>query len=92
MYSTLRARNCVDLSKTHSAAKRRSAVNLTSLSLAIRAILPSLADADERAQHEAARALIDELKSIDVDELSPRQALDVLDRLQQRADEDFPSD
>ena len=52
----------------------------------------SLADADDSARQETATALIDELKSLDVDELSPRQALDVLDRLKQLADEDFPSD
>lgn len=51
-----------------------------------------LADADDIARREAAGALIDELKRIDVDELSPRQALDVLDRLKQLADEEFPSD
>ena len=51
-----------------------------------------LADEDDIARREAAEALIDELKRIDVDELSPRQALDVLDRLKQRAEEDFLSD
>ena len=51
-----------------------------------------LADEDYIARREAAEALIDELKRIDVDELSPRQALDVLDRLKQRAEEDFLSD
>ena len=52
----------------------------------------TLADEEDIARQEIAETLINELKRIDVDELSPRQALDVLDRLKQFADEEFSSE
>ena len=51
----------------------------------------TLADEEDIAR-QIAETLINELKRIDVDELSPRQALDVLDRLKQFADEEFSSE
>jgi hypothetical protein len=46
----------------------------------------------EQAHTEAVEALLEVLDQVEVDELTPRQALDVLDQLKQLVDQDLSRD
>jgi hypothetical protein len=46
----------------------------------------------EQAHAEAVEALLEVLDQVEVDELTPRQALDVLDQLKQLVDQDLSRD
>ncbi|NCF43349.1 MAG: DNA mismatch repair protein MutS, partial [Proteobacteria bacterium] len=51
-----------------------------------------LHDPTEHAPSPAMQALLDALQQVEVDELTPRQALDVLDQLKQLVDQDWSHD